>query len=349
MYFVLFSIVSVPMVAEASLLSFLGLGTNARAEEVLPVHNSQTIPLADAHSGVITQTTATEDQTTLSVTDNMAIAPETGPLGTASDVVDMPESGDINIYVVRGGDTVPAIAKMFGVSEETIYNANDLTKGQKLKVGETLLILPTTGLLHTVKKGDTLSSIAKKYKVSVDDLILSNEVSSDADLVPGDELVIPDGKIDAPKVSVTKKSTASSSKGPVNTSTPKLIDGYWGRPLAGGHFVRGKHGSICRNGVDISDKLGTPVYAAGPGVVSISKMGGYNGGAGNYVVISHTDIGARSIYAHLQKATAIVGSTVNKGDLVGYLGSTGHSTGPHLHFEVCGAANPLVVNPSFGL
>ena len=350
-YFLLLGVVSVPLVAQASLLSFLGLGTSARAEEMSPTHNSQTIPLADAQIGVtkeITLASATDSMVLSATNDGMAIVPETGPLGTISDVGEMPVSGDIGIYVVRAGDTVPAIAKMFDVSEDTVYWANDLTRGAKLKEGETLLIPPTTGVLHTVKKGETLGSIAKKYKVSIDDIILSNEVSVDSDLAPGDELIIPDGKIEAPKAA-PKKTTNASKGGSVNLSAPKIVDGYWGRPLARGTWVRGRHGSFCRNGVDIADKLGTPVYAMAGGVVSMSKNSGYNGGAGRVVIISHSDIGARSIYAHLQEAIAPLGATVNKGDLIGYLGSTGNSTGPHLHVEVCGASNPLIANPRLGL
>ena len=86
--------------------------------------------------------------------------------------------------------------------------------------------------------------------------------------------------------------------------------------------------------------VGTPIRASAGGVVIISRSSGYNGGYGSYVVISHSN-GTQTLYAHMNKVQAIQGTTVAQGELIGTVGSTGKSTGPHVHFEVRGAANPF--------
>ncbi|HEU5114585.1 MAG TPA: M23 family metallopeptidase, partial [Candidatus Paceibacterota bacterium] len=86
--------------------------------------------------------------------------------------------------------------------------------------------------------------------------------------------------------------------------------------------------------------IGTPIHAAASGVVIIARSGGYNGGYGSYVVISHPN-GTQTLYAHMSKVIAHQGDAVEQGDLIGLVGSTGKSTGPHVHFEVRGAVNPF--------
>lgn len=336
----------IPMVAEASLLSFLGLGTSARAQEVGPVNNSQTVPLADAHGLPLTRNSDTAASTSLATTDGTAVESETGPLGTSSDVEDTAPSPDINIYVVHSGDTVPAIAKMFDVSPDSIYWSNNLPRGSKLKNGDTLLIPSVTGVIHTVEKGETIASLAKKFKVSIQDVMLANELSSGEVLVPGTDLIIPDAKVDAPKPA----SRPTTSRTPDTTSTPKTVPGgYFLRPIAGGVRTQGRHGEFCGNEVDLAAPVGTPVFATASGIVTLARDSGWNGGAGHVVIISHQDIGARSVYAHLEHEIVSVGQSVSKGEVIGYLGNTGHSTGPHLHFGICGAVNPLVSNARYGL
>jgi murein DD-endopeptidase MepM/ murein hydrolase activator NlpD len=109
------------------------------------------------------------------------------------------------------------------------------------------------------------------------------------------------------------------------------------RPVASGIRTQGIHG---HNGVDLASSVGTPIYAAATGNVIISRVGGWNGGYGNYIVISHSN-GTQTLYGHLNSISVNSGDNVVKGQFIGTMGNTGKSTGPHLHFEIRGARNPF--------
>ena len=99
----------------------------------------------------------------ITVVGGVALLPDTGPSGTIADIEDEPLSSDnISLYVVRAGDSLSGIAKLFGVSANTILWANDIKKGQAIQPGQTLVILPVSGVQHTVVAGETVRSIAKK-------------------------------------------------------------------------------------------------------------------------------------------------------------------------------------------
>ena len=139
---------------------------------------------------------------------------------------------------------------------------------------------------------------------------------------------------------VVKTITSSGSSRPTSRlrgAGGPSYEGYYIRPIYGGYKSQGLHGY---NGVDLAGPLGTPVVAAASGDVIISRQGGWNGGYGNYIVIQH-DNGTQTLYGHLRSNVAEVGWHVTQGQLIGYLGNTGRSTGAHLHFEVRGAKNPL--------
>ena len=109
-------------------------------------------------------------------------------------------------------------------------------------------------------------------------------------------------------------------------------------PVAGGIITQGLHGW---NAVDIGAPKGTPIYAAAAGTVIVAKSNGaWNGGYGNYVVISHPN-GTETLYAHMSKVETSAGASVGQGETIGLVGMTGMATGNHLHFEVRGAANPF--------
>lgn len=239
-------------------------------------------------------------------------------------------NGEISLYVVREGDTLSQIAVMFDVSAKTILWANDITSPSKIRPGDTLVILPITGVRHIVKKGDTLKSIAKKYEGDVEDIIAYNQLSSAEDIAIGDTVVIPDGTIVAP---APKKS--SSRGGALATGNGSA---GFSNPLPGSVKTQGIHGY---NGVDLSGvSVGTPVLAAASGEVIVAKSGGWNGGYGSYVVVKHPN-GTQTLYAHLSGVSVGVGQSVVKGQKIGGMGNSGRSTGPHLHFEVRGARNPF--------
>lgn len=254
--------------------------------------------------------------------------PDVGPLGTTSDLKDLPPSGQISIYVVREGDTLSEIGQMFGVSVNTIMWANDLTRATAIQEGQMLMILPITGVQHTVVKGDTVQSIAKKYRGDLEEITQFNDLDPAAALAIGTVIIIPDGEISSPL-------TVNQSRY-VQGGGPSYV-GYYLRPIRGGVKTQGIHGY---NGVDLATSAGSPLYAAAAGRVIISKSRGWNGGYGNYLVIKH-DNGTQTLYAHNQSNIVSVGQWVVQGQIIGYVGSSGNSTGPHVHFEVRGAKNPF--------
>lgn len=212
--------------------------------------------------------------------------------------------------------------------------ANDLKNGV-IREGQVLVILPVNGVRHIVKKGDTLASIAKSYKGEVDEIADFNNLSISSPLVVGEEILVPNGKL-AVTLSTSVSSGSKTTSTLRGTGGPELF-GYYIRPVFGGTISQGLHGY---NGVDLAAPRGTTIVASAKGVVIISRGSGWNGGYGNYVVIQHPN-GTQTLYAHLSSVVAREGSEVEQGQLIGYSGSTGKSTGPHLHFEIRGAKNPF--------
>jgi murein DD-endopeptidase MepM/ murein hydrolase activator NlpD len=237
-------------------------------------------------------------------------------------------SDQISLYTVRKGDTVAQIAKMFGVTSNTIYWANDLKVGTEIKPDQVIVILPITGIKYVVKKGDHVEDLAKKFKSDVAEIISFNNIDMEAGLTIGQELIIPDAEVEAVVAKPAKTKTPSKSSG---------IAGYFKRPVSGGRRSQGIHGN---NGVDIAAAIGTPIYAAAEGTVLISKSGSWNGGYGNYIVIKHSN-GTQTLYGHMSVNLVSAGTRVSKGQQIGKMGSTGRSTGSHLHFEIRGGKNPF--------
>lgn len=259
-----------------------------------------------------------------------ALLPDSGPVGGLADVEEeIYDHGQISIYVVRSGDSLASIAKMYGVSINTLLWANNLSIGAKLTIGQTLVILPVSGVRYTVKKGDTISSIAKQYKGDIDEIRSYNGFAIDDVLSVGSVMIIPDGEIAA----VSTRPASSKVRGTAGPS----YDGYYRAPLSGYRKTQGLHGY---NGVDLASYAGAPVFASAAGEVIVARQGGYNGGYGSYAVIKHGN-GTQTLYSHLQSVYVSVGTSLAQGQTIGTVGSTGRSTGPHLHFEIRGARNPF--------
>jgi murein DD-endopeptidase MepM/ murein hydrolase activator NlpD len=257
-----------------------------------------------------------------------ALVAEIGPQGTVSEVKDNVTT-EISLYTVRAGDTLSQIAEMFGVSVNTIIWANELGNKPVIKEGQKLVILPITGIRYTVKKGDTIKGIVNKYKSNLEEVLGYNDLSLDSTLAVGSVIVIPDAEFtDTPIISSPK--TAKS--------TTPFYPGYYMRPISGGVKTQGIHG---HNAVDLAAPIGTVIHAAAAGkVISSISNGGWNGGYGNYVIISH-DNGTQTLYAHTEKNFVSVGDTVEQGQMIAKIGLTGKTTGPHVHFEIRGAKNPF--------
>lgn len=244
-----------------------------------------------------------------------------------ADIEDEP-SGEISLYVVRKGDTLSTIAQMFEVTPNTVLWANDLKSAKDIHPGDQLVILPISGVRHTVAKGETLASIVKKYKGDIEEVLSYNRLEEGATVAVGTEILIPHG-VEAAPVRPTVTAPLRGGSGPA-------IAGYFARPIAG-RKSQGLHGY---NAVDIAAPVGTSVVASAPGTVTVARGFGWNGGYGQYIVISHPN-GAQTLYAHLSNVAVQQGSYVTQGQVIGLSGNTGKSTGAHLHFEVRGAKNPF--------
>ena len=232
------------------------------------------------------------------------------------------EHGDANKvreYEVQEGDTVESIAQHFNISADTILLANDLSENASLKANDTLTILPVSGLIHVVKSGDTISQLSKTYKSKIEEIIAFNTLSSENDIFIGDTLVIPGGVMPVKQV-------------PSSTQSSSLASGFFNNPTVGKITQRLHY----YNAVDVANVCGTPIYAAASGTVQRAVANGaWNGGKGNYATILHSN-GVVTYYGHFTKLSIGVGDKVNAGDTIGFMGSTGDTTGCNLHFQALG-------------
>ena len=325
-------------VANAGILSFLGgLFDNTVVYEK-KYTNSQTASALQAAVNV--DPNPSKGGGDITIVGESALLPELGPSGALIDTnKEIHNKDQINVYVVREGDSISQIAKMFGVSTNTIVWANDIGKKSVIKEGQQLVILPVSGLEYTIRKGDTPAKIAKKYKAEVEDILDFNGIVDTSGLIAGETIIIPGGKKSTPVYRSAKKIVRG-------TNVP-AYNGYFIRPITGGRNSRansrsksnprGLHGY---NAVDLAVAKGTPIVAAASGRVVVSKNSGWNGGYGKYIVIKHPN-GVQTVYAHDSRVIVKRGQWVVQGQVIGYIGSTGRSTGPHVHFEVRGAKNPF--------
>jgi len=254
----------------------------------------------------------------------------TGPVGADDIAASGNGAGEISVYVVREGDALSQIAEMYGVTTNTILWANDLTSAAGIQQGDTLVILPFVGVRHEVASGETLGSILKKYDADLEEVLNYNNLAAADALSVGDELMIPGGEMHtaAPnRVAYAAPTKSSGSTG----------GGGLSHPAPGATKTQGIHGY---NSVDLAAGHGSAIRAAAAGEVIISKSSGWNGGYGQYIVIRHSN-GTQTLYAHLSSNSVGVGAYVSSGQVIGGMGSTGKSTGTHLHFEVRGGYNPF--------
>lgn len=249
-----------------------------------------------------------------------------------SDIAGTNKNNQITQYTIQEGDTISFIASDFGVSINTIIWANNLKNMDSIRPGDELSIPPINGVIHTIKKGDTIASIAKKYGAQEQNIIAFNGLPIDGSIQVGHEIIVPDGKINTPKTDNSNLKTAAIKR---FAYLPDLGDYFM--PPASGRNWGYIHG---RNGVDIAAACGTLIFAAASGTTATVDAQGWNGGYGKYIKIVHTN-GTETIYAHNSKLLINPGMRVERGQQIALMGTTGRSTGCHLHFEVHGAKNPL--------
>lgn len=251
---------------------------------------------------------------------------------------------EITQYVVADGDTIAGIASRFSVSVTTVLSANGLNARSVIRPGQKLTILPTDGVLYVVKSGDTVLSIAKKFQSNAQEIVDANGLTSSSAIKIGQRLVLPGGKlpVSAPITSTARIGSNISSvvskpapSAEAGTSTTKLL---W--PTAVRRITQ--YFKRTHNGVDIAGPTGTAIYASETGTIIFS--GWNSGGYGNMVIIDHGQ-GLFTRYAHASKLLVKVGESVKRGDTIALMGSTGRSTGPHLHFEVLTGNTSNRVNP----
>ncbi len=302
-------------------------------------YNSQTIPLPTAAQNI--DPNPSKGGGDITIVNDSALLPSSGPAGSLADVdegIANKNSGQISIYIVRPGDTLGGIGELFDVSINTIRWGNDIDRGEAIQPGQELVILPVTGIKYTVKNGGTLNDIIDEYGGSIDEAVEYNGYGADEYLAAGTEVIIPDGELAAPKqaVKVAQSRYSRTASAPRGTNVP-AYSGYYISPLSNYTKTQNIHGY---NAVDLAAPRGAPILASANGKVIIAKSSGWNGGYGIYIVIEHEN-GTQTLYSHNSKNIVFSGQEVVQGQVIGYVGSTGRSTGNHVHFEIRGAKNPF--------
>ena len=264
-------------------------------------------------------------------------------------------------YMVLEGDTIFGIGEKFGLKPETILWGNYYTlldNPHSLKPGQELNILPMNGTYHEWQQGEGLNGVAKYYGVTPEDIINypPNELDTatigdyaNPNIPPGKWLIIPNGRREfvswSAPLGVTRENPASArvlGEGACEPVTGGAV-GYgafiW---PSNKHYLSGFDYSPSTNhwGIDIAGNEGEAVYATDAGVVVYAGWNNY--GYGNMIMIDHGN-NFQSLYAHLSSIQVGCAQSVGQGDLIGAIGTTGRSSGPHLHFEI--RAISSFVNP----
>lgn len=314
--------------------------------EQIQTKNIQTMPILSATAnpldGGSTIETIKEIKTNASLVEGKALTNENSSVVEGAFTgypKDIAGSDRISLYTVHKGDTLEQIARMFGVTPNTILWANDINKGSSLSPDQVLVILPISSIKYEVKKGDTIQSVAKKFNGDEKEIAQFNNLGSGDKLTIGDFIMIPDADGSLLASENKKTEEANKKKKTAKGTSKSSVDstGYFSRPIVGGVRTQGLHG---HNGIDFASSYGSPILAAAAGQVIISRSGGWGGGYGTYVVIKHSN-GTQTLYGHMSQTLVSVGQSVTKGQQIGKMGNTGQSTGVHLHFEVRGGKNPF--------
>ena len=258
------------------------------------------------------------------------------PVVTESEVA-LVEEENLNLseicytsYRVHSGDMISVIASNFGITEDTIISVNNIRSSRLLQIGTYLKIPSIPGILYTVRKdGETSLSIAEKYKIDNAKLCAVNKVSESDSLSAGTMLFLPDAHLDW----VTRQEiNGDLFKKPVHARWYLSSAFGWRKsPFTG---ARSYH-----SGVDMACPQGTRIYAAMDGKVTST---GFNNTYGNYVIVTHHS-GYKTLYGHMSAIAAVKNQYVTQNSVIGYVGSTGLSTGPRLHLTVF--KNGKQINP----
>lgn len=252
-------------------------------------------------------------------------------------------SNNIREHEVTAGESIGTIAEDYDISVATIQWANDLGSSTTITPGQTLKIPPVSGVIYTIKSGDTLLDVVSKRSGDIDEVREFNEIGDDDLIAVGTTIVIPGGEPYVPPAPDPAPVSQVASSG--NSGNSGNSSGWTGvfkpnaapsAPATGVQFQwpSGSHdiSQYSRWGhiaIDIRGPMGTPIYASAAGTATIHSGGGY----GNYIIVDHGN-GWSTLYAHLSSYGVSNGQYVSQGQYIGGEGSTGWSTGPHLHFEI---------------
>ncbi len=284
-----------------------------------------------------------QDQGPLSIADTSGALiqptlPSTTQSGAARDQVEY--------YIVQGGDTSSTIAEKFGISTNTLLWENRLGPSDVIKPGQKLTILPTSGLSYQVQKNDTLASIAKKLSADENTIIDYNQLANADAIELGQILIVPGGKPPEqpaqPRTQPSAPSTAVPSQvatGPIPPSARAPVGSRFLWPTTS-HRINQYFKGYRHTGLDIDGDYSSPIWAAADGTVELVAYQNY--GYGYHIIINHGG-GFKTLYGHASKIFVKQGQHVDKGQTIAIVGSTGRSTGTHVHFEVI--INGQKVNP----
>ena len=241
-------------------------------------------------------------------------------------------------YTIESGDTLSSIGSKFKISTDALKYVNNLGDYTALKVGQEITIPPVAGLIHKVSPGDTLNSIAAKYSVPSQVIADFNYILDTSKLSQGTELVIPGGKVPE-QVYIAAVQTPASSRGPASNAPTDKNFCVWPTTVR----IVTQNFSWYHNGVDIA----TPISGGMPPLLAcrggkVIRAGWDPWGLGLHVQIDHGN-GFKTVYGHMSRLDVSYGQEVKAGEILGLMGSTGRSTGPHIHFMV--EYNNVAQNP----
>ena len=225
-------------------------------------------------------------------------------------------------YRIKKGDMIGVIAEKYGISQDTLISVNKIRATRTIQIGQNIKIQSLDGILYTVKKdGETPETIAEKYEVSADEVANVNKIAVNASLDAGQSVFVPGAELDW----ITRQEINGDLFRKPIRSYYRITSyfGWRGSPFTGRRQFHG--------GIDMACSTGTPIYAAMEGVISYR---GYSNVYGNYVIVTHHS-GYKTLYGHMSRFSKLtVGNRVTTGSVIGYVGSTGQSTGSHCHFTV---------------
>jgi len=318
------------------------LGDNIEPSEIADLAmqvDSFTPYILESENGLILSFADTKK--TLAYEDSHIVAPvslttEISP--KESIPVQVAERTQYIAYQVLGGETLSLVGAKFGVTSQTILWANpDIKNPDIIQPGTVLFIPPCNGITHIVQRGEGLASIVSNYGGNYALTLEANGIGSPDKIYAGNRIIIPGGKPkQTPKVAAAKKSSVRGVSSPTGPTIPS------------GTFIWPTRGTVCQRfrrghpAIDICAGGSSPPIVASDGGRVVEAKYGWNWGYGNTVLIDHGS-GRKTRYAHLRSLSVRFGQYVSKGQLLGYMGTTGNSTGIHLHFEI--HLGPTRVNP----